>query len=237
MATCNKYIMNESKYNVSKTRYFLFFIDKRIETTRSYLLMNQITQRYEVMSNFFRESSALDEGEPYTRYIINWNSDGGISGRSYINKVVCNINRQSYFSDMPMIHEEAHLVVYKKWGVLPLFWSEGLSEYVVLKYKNKLHSYLIDAIRDNVLSLDEKTVIDLFCYYSDNMFNYWRRVGRIYSLSACSLFHFILSRYGISLINTYILLIQQGKHQELEQVFRESQVFYQWKESIRMNNI
>ncbi len=226
--------MTNRNYDVRKTKYFILLIDKRIENCCAAFLAKSIDMRYEKLLSFFVQTKAYEK-KNYIKYTLNWSSDGTISGKSFIDNLICNINDQSLITEMPMVHEEAHLVVYNKWGVLPLFWSEGLSEYAVLKYKNKLDSYLTELIISNIVDLDEKKVIDLFCYYSDDMFNYLRRSGKIYSLSACCLFDFIITHYGINLVNDYALFLQQGRHREFEQAFKKSEIFYNWKEYIEQS--
>lgn len=222
-------------YTIKRKNNFLILLDKKIDNSKINFLVKSIHKRYVEMSKIFAEFSKNNDDKKYTKYIINWSKDGKISGKCYTDILICTISDQSFISEMPMIHEEAHLVVYNSWGVLPLFWAEGLSEYLVLKYKNNLDNYLIENIIDNIVELDEKKVSDLFCYYSDNMFNYWRRCGYIYSLTACSLFEFIIKEYGMNFLNNCVLFIQNGKNRELENLFKESEIFCKWKKHI--NNI
>jgi len=103
------------------------------------------------------------------------NGDGQNKGHVYPSMIECFATRESDLK-LPFLHEEAHAIVYRQWGKLPSFWSEGVAEYIssFLMYPNwkKPHQDEYEAVIKLALKHIDNGINNLISDLDDKEF--WR---------------------------------------------------------------
>ncbi len=103
------------------------------------------------------------------------NGDGQNKGHVYPSMIECFATRESDLK-LPFLHEEAHAIVYRQWGRLPSFWSEGVAEYISSFLMNpdwkKPHQDEYEAVIKLALKYIDSGIDELICDLDDKEF--WR---------------------------------------------------------------
>lgn len=215
-------------YNVRVSERYLFLFDKRFDYSIQETLITNINQRFEKLSQVIQLKDIKWKKTYYSFELIFENEK--ISGQAYDGMIKCRIPN-GYIEEMPMIHEEAHVITYQKWGKLPYAWSEGFAEYIVAMHNGKID--LLTGKSGDILKLKYRPYIEEIIYtliHDDrDYFNHVRCHRIFYAMSLASIIYYIGIVNGKEEIERVVALVKNNCPEKLSFYLREK-VMYEWLE-------
>ncbi|GFH96863.1 hypothetical protein IMSAGC003_03429 [Lachnospiraceae bacterium] len=214
------------KGNVKIGKAYCYIFDKQFPNDFCKTLMYDCEKRFRELGDIV-ELSFSEWKRPF--YVFELAEDNeAVSGKTYDRLIKCRIHI-GYEGEMPMVHEEAHMIAFQKMGQMPYAWSEGFAEYIVAKYLGGIEQ--LGGKYGNYTDLDYSSGIEviLYCLTHDDqkLFDYLRKNNILYAMSLASIIFFIESEMGKHQLAQVQSLITKGLFEELNVLLTEK-VIYQW---------
>jgi len=214
---------------------YIYVFDKRFSSYMQTKMMNDCEQRFLELVNTIDLTSCSWKRPYYLFETIEEKEE--VSGQAYDGMIKCRI-RLNHEGEMPMVHEEAHMVLYQNLGQMSYAWSEGFAEYMVAKRSNEID--LLSGKYGDYLKLDYRSNIESIIYsltHEDReFFNQLRWNNIFYSMSLASIIFYIESELGKDQLKYIESLIRSGLYDKLGN-FISKKVIYQWLNWIEHNKI
>lgn len=213
-------------YNVKVSEKYLFLFDKRFDYSIQEELMTNINHRFDKLSQVI-QLDCIKWKKPYYIFDLIFDNET-ISGRAYDGIIKCRIPN-GYTKDMPMIHEEAHMITFYKWGKLPYAWSEGLAEYIVAIYNGDID--LLTGKAGDIINIKYRPyveeIINSLIHDDWEYFNYIRSHNIFYAMSLASIIYYIELVNSKEEIEYVVALVKNNCPEKLDCYLRDS-VLFEW---------
>ncbi len=215
-------------YIIKSSKSYIFLFDKSFCDKLQERLISSVEQRWNRLSDIV--GLKVTEWEKPYYLFDNVNESGRVWGRTYNRLIKCCV-RNNDINDMPMIHEEAHMISYQKWGRFPYSWSEGFAELIVDLYYNRIE-YLTGR-KGEIINIEYKKHISEIMYLltmdDQKYFALARKNHIFYAQSMASLIYYIIAVKGIEQVERLSFMLKENEFTSLHN-FIENEVLMQWIE-------
>lgn len=217
--------------NVKIGEAYCYIFDKQFPKDLCKKLMYDCEERHRELGNIVGLSFS-EWNRPYYVFELAEENEA-VSGKTYDGLIKCRIHI-GHEGEMPMVHEEAHMVAFQKMGRMPYAWSEGFAEYIVARYLGGIDQLGGKYGDYTGLNYNANVEVILYCLTHDDreLFNYLRKNNIFYAMSLASIIFFIDAEMGEHQLAQVQLLITKGLFEELYTLLTEK-VIYQWSSWVK----
>lgn len=209
-----------------ESKFYTFLFEKNLkQEIKTALPVEADDRRNTIIQNYKQPHIMLNC--PKTIYFVQL-TDGVERGRAFSNIIKCCIHND-FLKALPMAHEEAHLIAYNIWGILPVFWSEGLAEYstaMLLGYKKVFSNKYI---RDIMGHLNVQRITELIFTTDRKMYYSSVKKGEFcLALAGCFMFY-LINCCEDGLFLRIIELIKAQNFSDVYNYFETNQFILKWQ--------
>lgn len=226
--------MMQSNRNIIFSEHYIFWFDKKFTDARKETLVNRCESRF---SELVQIIEPVNDKWKRAYYLFDLaDNEDGVKGQTYKEAIKCNITL-NYKKELPMVHEEAHMIVHQMIGEMPYAWSEGYAEYIVSMWQNNIAFLRGEKASFARLEYRKNTaqILDVLTVEDRELFNYFRGNDIFYAMSLASIIYFTNKILGKKIFENMQGFILKHEYANLKK-FLKNEIFFQWLNWIEFNN-